>query len=296
MKTRSGESKSRLALLTAMTIFGTIGVFRRYIPLPSGFVALSRAVLGLLFLGVVMLLRRQRPNIAAIRQNAGWLLASGVCLGFNWILLFEAYRYASVPTATLCYYMAPILVVLASPLLFHERLTGKKALCAAAAVAGMVLVSGILQGGTAAQGELTGILLGLAAACVYAAIVLMNKKLRGMAPLDKTAVQLFVSAVVLLPYTLLVERVEPTAFTPAVIGLLVLVGVVHTGVAYWLYFGSIGGLRAQTVALYSYLDPLVAIIASALLLGETMGLAGMIGGALILGAAFFSEWEPTKRG
>ena len=284
-------NKHRAALVTAMAIFGTIGIFRRYIPLPSGAVALCRAALGVLFLLGVLLCRRQKLDFAAIRKNLLPLLLSGVFLGFNWVLLFEAYKYTSVAAATLSYYMAPILLILAAPLFLKERLTLKKGICAAVALLGMVLVSGILETGVRGITELRGILMGLCAAVLYAAIIIINKRISGITAIDKTVVQFAVSVVVLLPYVLLVEEVAPTALTPTATVLLLLVGVLHTGFAYALYFGSVENLSAGIVALYSYIDPVLAVVLSAVLLKEPMTSLGAVGAVFILGAALLSEYQ-----
>lgn len=285
------QLKNRVALATAMVIFGTIGIFRRYIPLPSGAVALCRAALGMLFLLGVLLCRRQKPDLAAVRKNLLPLLLSGVCLGFNWVLLFEAYKYTSVAAATLSYYMAPILLVLVAPLFLKERLTLKKSVCAAVALFGMVLVSGVLETGVGSILELRGILMGLSAAVLYAAIIILNKRISGITAIDKTVVQFGVSVMVLLPYVFLAEEVTLSQLTPTAIVLLLLVGVLHTGFAYALYFGSVEKLSAGVVALYSYIDPVLAVVLSALFLKEPMTWLGAIGAVLILGAAFVSEYQ-----
>ena len=283
-----------ISMIAVMALFGTIGIFRRYIPLPSGVVAMLRAAIGMLFLLLWMLVKRQRPQLAAIRKNLWPLLLSGVFLGFNWVLLFEAYKYTSVAVATLSYYMAPILLILLAPLFLGERLTLKKGICAVVAFVGMVLVSGVMQTGIGTAGELRGILLGLLAAALYAFIVLINKKLVGISATDKTVVQFAVSVVVLLPYVLLVEEVDMALVTPVVVLLMFLVGVLHTGLAYAVYFGAVGKLPAGTVALYSYIDPVLAVLLSALLLKEPLGVLGIVGAVLILGAAFVSEYRFKK--
>ena len=117
---------ARFQMITAMTIFGTIGLFVRWIPLPSSMIALARGSIGMLFLLLVMAVRKTPISWQAIRKNWFWLLISGGLLGFNWILLFESYRYTSVAIGTLCYYMAPILIILASPVILHEKLTVKR--------------------------------------------------------------------------------------------------------------------------------------------------------------------------
>lgn len=277
-------TKARLGLIAAMVIFGSIGIFRRYIPLPSGMIGACRGVIGAAFLLAVSLARGQKPRWSAIRPNLWKLLFSGAAMGFNWILLFEAYRYTSVATATLCYYMAPVFVLLASPFLLGEKLTLRKLLCALAAVLGVVLVSGVGE-----AGSLRGILLGLGAAVLYATVVLMNKTFSGVSTEDRTMLQLFSAGAVLVPYTLLAENTTGVALGGTSIIMLLVVGAVHTGLAYWLYFGALKALPAQTAALYSYIDPIVAILLSALLLGEALTPLGILGAVLVLGATLISE-------
>lgn len=283
------NAAARAKLIAAMVIFGTIGIFRRYIPLPSAVIAMTRGFVGGLFLILVMALSRKKPDKAAIKQNLTLLILSGAAMGFNWILLFEAYNYTSVATATLCYYMQPIFLILASVPVLGEKLTGRKLLCVGLALAGMVLVSGVIGAGFSGSGEMKGIALGLGAAVLYAAVILLNKRLKPIPAYDKTIVQLLSAAVVLLPYTLLNGDLAASEFAPLTVGMLAVVCVIHTGVAYALYFGSMGALSAQTLAVFSYVDPVVAVLLSALLLHEDMTVLSAVGAALILGSALLSE-------
>ena len=231
----------------------------------------------------------------AIRKHLLILLVSGGFIGLNWVLLFESYRYTSVAVATLCYYMAPIFVMLISPVLLKEKLTVKKIVCVMAALIGMIFVSGVLDGGISDISELKGVLFGLGAAALYASVVMMNQKLREVPTYDKTIMQLGSAAVVLVPYILLAENVGAVELTPLIVIMLIVVGVVHTGIAYALYFGSMNDLKAQTVALFSYIDPIVAIILSALFLKEPMTLHSAIGAVLVLGATMISELPEKKK-
>ena len=282
------SNKALLSLITSMVIFGTIGIFRRNIQLSSTMIALLRAVIGVAFLLIVLRVSGRKPDRTAIRSNAPMLLISSGLMGLNWIVLFEAYRYTSVATATLCYYMEPIILVLLSPVFLGERLTKKKVLCVLVALSGMVLVSGVLQAGFSGGEETKGVIFGLLAALLYASVILINKRLRGIGAYDRTIMQLGLAAVLLLPYALLTGDFSVRMDTSSAV-MMLLVGVVHTGFAYCMYFGSISGLHAQTVALLSYIDPVVAIVLSALLLGERMTIAGVIGAVLVLGATIVSE-------
>lgn len=273
-----------------MAIFGTVGIFVRQIPLPSATVAFFRGAMGLVFLLTVMALTGKRPNLQHIRTNLTVLLLSGAAIGANWILLFEAYRHTTVATATICYYLAPVFVVLASPLL-GERLTGRKLLLTGIALLGMVFVSGVLKGGVSG---LRGIVLAVGAAILYASVMLLNKKLGEISSYDKTVVQLGVAATVILPYCCLSGGFAMADMTPTGYLLLAVVGVVHTGFSYWLYFGALGQLPAKNVALFSYLDPVIAVLLSAVLLREPLGWQGITGAVLILGSALASDLPEQK--
>lgn len=285
----------RSKLISSMFLFGTIGIFVHYLPLPSAFIAMVRGFTGAVFLLLLMALKKQKPDGSAIKSNLLILLLSGAALGINWILLFEAYRYTTVATATLCYYFAPMLVILVSPLLLKEKLTKRKLFCVALALVGMVFVSGILNAGFSGGSEYVGVLFGIGAACFYASVMILNKKLHDIEAYDRTVMQLAVAGVVILPYVLLTQHVAAADFTATVIILLAVVGIVHTGVTYALYFASMKDLPAQTVAIFSYIDPIVAILLSALFLKEPLGVYGIIGAVLVLGATFISELpEKTK--
>ena len=290
-------NKAKLELIASMFIFGTIGIFVRHIPLPSSMIALVRGFVGAFFVLLFVYLKKSKLDKAAIKKNFVMLALSGAFIGINWILLFESYHYTTVATATLCYYMQPIFVILASPFLLKEKLTVKKVACVVVALIGMVFVSGVLQTGIPALSEAKGILYGLGAACFYASVVLMNKKITEINAYDKTIMQLGMGAIVLSPYVMFTQYFGSAAasMTPSLWALLLFVGLVHTGVAYALYFDCMSDLKAQTLAIFSYIDPIVAIILSALLLKENMGLYGVIGAVLVLGSTFISEMPEKER-
>lgn len=274
-------------MILAMLIFGTIGIFVRYIPLPSSVIAVGRGIIGTAFLFLFIKGKGIPISWPDIRQNLLLLCLSGAALCGNWTFLFEAYRYTSIATATLCYYMAPIIVILVSPIFLKEKLTARKLLCVLTALAGMVLVSGIGQEGGSAN--MTGVFFGLCAACCYASIVIFNKKIKPMAAYDKTIVQLGLGALLLMPYVLLTENVAALDASPFSLAMFLVVGIVHTGFAYVFYFGSMHSLKAQTIALFSYLDPIFAILLSAVVLGEPLGMTSIIGAVLVLGSTLVSE-------
>ena len=287
---RSSSGQPLLMLIISMFIFGTIGIFRRFIPLPSDVLAFGRGITGAAFLLIVMKIRGHRFSFDEIRmRDAVLLFLTGALMGFNWILLFEAYNYTTVATATLCYYMAPVIVILLSPLLFKERMTGRQKLCAVLSAVGMVLVSGVLDGANGKAGNIRGIFLGLGAAVLYASVVLLNKWLACVPVYEKTVIQLFAAAVALLPYMAAQGTLRSYQLTAREVILFLMVCLVHTGLAYAMYFGAIPFLSARTCALFSYIDPVTAVILSAAMLREPMTVPASAGAVLIIGAAVYSE-------
>ncbi len=284
----------KLKLVGSMAIWGSLGLFIRGIDLPSSLIANFRGIVGAAFLLLVMLLGKLPFSRRAVKENRICLILSGLMLGFNWILLFEAYRYTTIAVSTLCYYLAPIIVVAVSPLMFRERLGLFRSLCVAAALAGMVFVSGVADSGLPSPGQSRGVLLALGAALLYAAIVIVNKKMKNISGLERTVVQLGISALVLLPYNFLTVRGPlPVMELPAIL-LLLAVGVIHTGLAYYLYFGCMEDLPSQTVAILAYVDPVTAVLLSALVLREPMSGGMWLGAFLVIGAAVLLEL-PLRR-
>jgi RarD protein len=290
MENRPNDRRSLLMLVSSMLIFGTIGVFRRYIPVSSAFLAFSRGVLGGLCILLFLRLKKKNAGEKIPRRVLPWLIVSGMLIGVNWILLFEAYNYTTVAVATLCYYMEPTIVMLLSPLFFREKLTVRKTACAAVAILGMVLVSGVVDGG-ARGGTLRGALLGLGAAVFYSAVVILNNKIRGVEAYRKTCVQLLSAGLVMVPYLFASGGFGAEGFTPSAVILLLVVGILHTGIAYVLYFGSMDGLRVQSVAILSYIDPVAALLFSAFLLREPLSLLNVLGAVMIIGSAVAGELE-----
>lgn len=286
---------SKLQLTASMLIFSSIGIFVKYIPMPSSIIACARGLIGMIFLLLVVLITKNKLSRENIKNNLLILLLSGAAIGFNWIFLFEAYNYTTVATATLTYYLAPFFVMLASPFLLKEKLTVKQFLCLIGAIIGMVFVSGVVKNGIPEADELKGILFGLGAAILYASVIILNKKLREISAYEKTVMQLGTAAVVVIPYIFLTEDITTLTFTPLTVVMLLITAIVHTGIAYALYFNSMKDLKAQTVAIFSYIDPAVAILLSAFILKEGMDIYGIIGAVLILGSAMLSEIKIGKK-
>lgn len=278
---------AKLRNIIAMLIFGTIGVFVKNIQLSSSEIALTRGFIGGVVLILATFILKKKLSFEAIKRNLLLLIFSGLAVGLNWIFLFQGYKYTSISNATLSYYFAPVFVTILAPFILKERLTLTKFLCVLMALVGMACIVGVdgIDGGK----DLIGIAYGLLAAGFYASVILMNKFLKNIDSIEITVVQLLSAAITLLPYVLIVEGNNILSVPTNSIPYILILGIVHTGIAYLFYFSSLQELKGQTIAVLSYIDPVFAVVISALFLRESLGVLQIIGGILILGSSFLSE-------
>ena len=281
--------KARFEIVFSMAAFGTIAVFVRNIGLPSGDVALVRAVIAALARFLWQLCTRQTVRWQDVKKELPLLFVSGAAMSVNWILLFEAYKYTTVAMATLSYYFAPVIVTVASTVLFREGLTAKQISCFVMSTLGLVMVIGVSGGG--GSHDLLGILLGLGAAVFYAAVVLINKGIRRVSGLNRTFMQFLAAILVMTPYISMTggSHLAGLDMTGAVN--LMVVGVFHTGICYCMYFSSLRYLKGQEASILSYIDPVVAVILSVAVLHEPVSPLQAAGGFMILGFTVLNEWD-----
>lgn len=298
------NNKARLQLVLSMSIFGTLAIFVRNISVSSGELALYRAILAAILIGSYLLLSSQKSNSSTdsntkntnllfgicTKKELLLLLFSGMAMGFNWILLFEAYKYTSVSAATLSYYFAPIIVTIVCPFLFHEKLTKKQILCFVMSTLGVFLITGVPDFQNMGR-DTIGILFGLSAAVFYATVILLNKFIKNVTGIHRTFLQFLAAIVTLIPYVAATSGFHLDGLDSKGWINLLIVGLIHTGITYCLYFSSLKELPGQEAAILSYVDPLMAVVISVAILGENISLPQIIGGILILGFAIWNEKE-----
>ena len=280
-------------LIASMTIFGTIGLFVRKINVSSGELALYRAVLAIILIGGFLIVTKQKIPVRNIRRDIPLLILSGVAMAINWILLFEAYKYTTVSTATLSYYFAPVIVTVVCPFLFHERLTAKQIICFIMSTVGLVMITGV--GKLTDSKEIIGVLFGLGAALFYATVILLNKFIKKVEGIHRTFFQFLAAVLILIPYVLLTSGITLSGLDGKGWANLLIVGIVHTGITYCMYFSSLKELPGQKAAILSYIDPLVAVLLSVTVLKEPMTVWQAAGGMMILGFTLWNEITPKVK-
>lgn len=276
--------------LISVAIYGTIGLFLHYIDAKSEFVVLCRGIIGSVFILLVLMKRKQNIDYATIKNNLLLLIVSGICLGLNWVFLFAGYSHA-IALTSLCNYTAPIIIVIISALFINEKPNNKQKLCIGFAFLGIILVSGVFDAkGTV---NIASIICGFLAALGFTGLVLCNRNLKQIAPLEKTFVQLFISALTVFPYVLL-HKGFPNSLDFLSVLLLLVLGIFHTGIAYILYFGSIDTIPVQSVAILGYVEPVLSVLIGALIFKEKLSAYGIVGAILILSSSLCNELFASK--
>lgn len=286
--------KAKIQFISAMLIFGSLGLFVRPISVSSAALSLMRGILASVFLIAFVFFSRQTFSFAAVRKNLHLLLFSSAAMAFNWIFLFQAYKYTTIANATLSYYCAPIIVVLLAPVILKDTFSWQKLLCVVVAMFGMLFIVKSSPSQSSSYDHIKGIFFGLCAAGLYASVILTNKFFKDLSGLEATLMQLIFAVAVLLPYLLIFEPFSPVAIPSSSVPYILILGLFHTGFAYLLYFTGVKHLPASSIASLSYLDPISAVLFSAVLLSEPLNFFQILGGIFIIGSAFFSQKKPKS--
>jgi RarD protein len=286
--------QAKLKIIISMAVFGTLGIFVKNISLSSGEIALFRAIIAAVVIIIYKLLIGKKILFSEIKKDLPLLFVSGVAISFNWILLFQAYNYTTVSIATLSYYFAPVIVMIASPILFKEKMTIKQVVCFIMSTIGLIMVIGV-SGMEKSSSNLIGIGFGLGAAVLYATVVLLNKFIKNVTGIDKTLIQFFAAIIVLIPYVLATTGIHIGSLDNIGIINILILGIVHTGICYCLFFSSLKDLKGQEASILSYIDPLIAIIVSVTILSESINIIQIIGGMMILGFTLLNEIKIKHR-
>jgi RarD protein len=284
---------ANILFISAMLIFGTIGIIVKFIPLDASEIAFYRSILALLVISLYFIIKKEKFKFNLKKNTLILLLLSGIGIGLNWIFLFESYNYTSLSISTVCNYFAPIIVMVLSPIILKEKISLKQVICLIIAVVGLILIVGAFEFKKDSN-NLIGIILSLLAAALYAVVILINKKINFVDGIERTFFQFLSLAIVLLPYTLFTTGFNVFKLSITNLLWLLLLGVVHTGIAYCLYFTSIKDMSGQKISILSFIDPVTSIMLAFFIFNDQLTGLQLVGALLILFATIFSEIRIKK--
>ena len=282
---------NRILLILVMIVWGSLGVFTRSIPLSAVSLAFLRALIALPVLFIAMKMKKRE------KIKLSWLIPyiiSGVLLGLGWLTLFYGFKHTSISSAVIIYNMCPIYVMILAPVILKEAISKVQIAVISISFIGLVFVVGnnLLDG----YGYM-GILLSAPSGMMYAAIVLINRSIkRRLDNQTATFIQIATATIVLLPFALLDGDVFTLGNLENIsIIYIILLGVLHTGVAYTMFFSVYQHMKSVEIVSYSFLEPLFGILFSVIFIGEKLTLPQIIGGVLIIGSAYIGEALKAKK-
>jgi drug/metabolite transporter, DME family len=232
-----------------------------------------------------------RLDVLRAPEMRGRLALLGVILGAHWLFFFATIKLSSVAVAVLTTYTAPLLLAAVAPLVLPERRSRVVLLALLPAGLGLALIALAGEGGTHARP--LAIAAGLSAAATYAGAVITAKQLT--VRLQVPAIQFWnytVAAVATAPFLLLGGRVVPEG---AEIGYVLLLGIVFTALSGLCFVWLLRKVTTQAISTLGYLEPVSAALLAWAILGQELGWAVVVGGALIIGAGLLVIlYEPAE--
>ncbi len=281
---------NRMKLVLVMIIWGSLGVFTKSIPLSALHLAFLRALIALPVLwGVMKLQKADKVEWALLKPY----LVSGALLGFGWLTLFYGFKHTSISSAVIIYNMCPVYVMIAAPLILKETISKLQITVIFFSLLGLILIVGnnLLAG----YGYM-GMALSAVAGMLYATIILINRSITCRVD-NQTAtfVQIVTAMLVLLPFVVLDGSILTVVHLDArAVVYTILLGIVHTGVAYTLFFSLAAHMKSVEMVAYSYLEPLFSILFSVIIVGEKLTILQIIGGIFILGSTYIGELRKDR--
>lgn len=272
----SQQARGLLLVHAATLLFGFPGLFAEWLKplLPIQIVA-GRTLFAAIFLilGLGLLGRLSLPQ-----GKKTWikLLATGVVLAFHWMAFFKAIQLTNVAIGLLAFSTFPLFTSLLEPLIFKEKLRQMDLFLAL-----LVLVGISIVGNDALRADfgIAGILWGLAGSASFALMALLNRGLNlELKGLEIAAYQNLFAFIALLPFNIGL----PLPSDGMTWGLLLLLGVLFTGIAHGMFNQSLAFIRASTASLIVSMEPLYGIILAFFLLDQKPGMLTLMGGGLIL--------------
>lgn len=274
------KNRSLLEIHIAVLLFGLAGLFAKWVAQPAIIIVLGRVVFASIFLAAVLLWRKENIRLRQ-RRDYLYLALMGVVLAVHWVTFFQAIQVSTVAIGLLTFSTFPVFVTFMEPYFFREKIRRVDIVVALVAFTGVALVIPSFElGNNMTQGAIWGVISGF----TFAILSILNRKY--VVNYSSRVIAFYQDAtavLILLPFLFILQP----SFTAQDILLLVLLGVVFTGIAHTLFIGGLSHVKAQTASIIASLEPVYGIITAVIFLGEIPTLRVIAGGVIILGATFY---------
>ncbi|MBZ2175560.1 DMT family transporter [Schnuerera sp. xch1] len=275
------KDKSLIKIHLAVFLFGISGLFGKLLSLSSIIIVLGRVFFSSIFLLGIMLYFKKDIKLKC-NKDYFYLVVMGVILAIHWSTFFASIQVSTVAIGLLTFSTFPVFVTFLEPYFFKEKIKLSDIVIALITFLGVVFVVPKFE----VENNLThGVLLGLISGFTYAVLSIFNRKyVKDYSSSLIAFYEQFVATIILMPFLFLQKPV----FQPKDILLLILLGIVFTGISHTLFINGLKNIKTQTAAIISSLEPVYGIIFAIFLVKEIPTLREVLGGIIILGTVFYS--------
>ncbi|MFZ2314898.1 MAG: EamA family transporter [Gammaproteobacteria bacterium] len=271
-----------LGLILSMILWGTLGLFVLWSGMAAVDVAFYRCLIGALVMGCWMIKSKEKIEID---KNFPVVALAGICLVLNWIFLFKSFQVSSITIGNMSYYLQPVILIILGIFFYNEKVSFKQWIFILLALCGVLLTMDLHQ--LNSPNVVLGATFALFAALLYSFVTLLMKRVN-LSYFKVIFIQLSIGMLILLPFV----HFQPLSLVAIVC--LVVIGTVHTLLAYFLYYGAIKKTDLTKVAILSYLDPIVAIASDILFFNRQLDVYQIIGIFLTFGALYLLVMMPRS--
>ena len=277
----NAKTKNLAEIHLAVLLFGLSGLFGKLLTLSPTIIVLGRVFFSSIFLFMIILYFKTDMKLKE-KKHYLYLIMMGVILALHWSAFFKSIQVSTVAIGLLTFSTFPVFVTFLEPLFFKEKIKFSNILIAVVTLLGVMLVVPTFElGNNLTQGVIWGILSGL----TYAILSMMNRKfVKDYSSLVIAFYEQLIATLVLIPFYFLLRPV----FDLKDILLLVVLGIVFTGVSHLLFINSLKNLKTQTAGIISSLEPVYGIIFAIFLIREIPTFREIIGGIVIISTVFHS--------
>jgi len=293
MQNENSIAKYKILYLLSLACWSTSGVISTLIPLSAILIVAVRSFFGIFVFIIFFKIKGEKLDMSKVKANSKFLLLSGLCMALNWLAYFMACRYIDVAIACVIIYLAPIVTMMCSPF-FGEKIHNKSVILIFIAFIGVVLTSGF--DGTSIHVEPLGLILSFVGVFAYAGNTVFCKKLTELNNAERCIPQIIEASIITVPLAIFTTDFTSITYEPSMLWLLWII-LIPTALGYGLYYWTVAVLPVRFVSIFSYIEPVLVVIWSALFIDQILSVSGAVGCIFILGSAILSEtpmFKPKK--
>lgn len=277
------RTRALLNMHFAAIFFGLSGVFGALVHTGADALVWGRSAFAAAVLLLVCAYKKCLPWHGVPLREVGQLCFIGCLLAVHWWAFFYAIQLGGVAIGTLGFSCFPAAIAIIEAVVFKDRISRLETVLIVLVCIGLVLVTPAFD--FANQATL-GLFWAVVSGVIYAVIAAFNRA----GALKRRANSLQSCWWQFLAITVVTAYAVPQLGSLGAMDWwwLACIGLLCTGMAYWMFIDSLRVINARTAAMIIALEPVYAIAVAWLFLHDVPSMRMLLGGSLIIAAVVLS--------